>query len=410
MTPYRLARRAEKLSVGFPAPHFPRELPAGTIAFDSGFASPRLLPDLSAVMQEALTARRDDTLQYSPTQGEPELRQWIARSMNEDGSRLAAENILITNGAKHGIELMCRLMLDTDDAVVVTAPTYFTAIPIFRNFGARFIEVGQDDHGMLVDDLAAKLGERRAAGAAAPKMIYNVADFHNPSGLTMPLSRRRRLVELAAEHGSLLIEDTPYRRVRFEGADIPTLHALDDRGIVVHVGTFSKLIAPGLRIGWIAAEASLIARLIQLKSDGGSSALLQRAIYDFCRSPAFPEHIARVRDTYRAHRDAAMASLAAEIPEAQVIAPEGGYYVWVRLPERIDGDELARRAAAAGVNIIPGSKFFAGDGGYPKNCNPARHHIRLSYSYESPDRIAEGVRRLADVYRTLAHADAVRAG
>lgn len=401
MSAYRFARRAAKLSTSFPAPHFPSELPADAVLFDSGFAAPQILPDLTGFAQDALTTHREEALQYAPPQGQPELRGWIAGMMNEDGCSLTADNILIVNGAKHGIDLICRLLLDESDAVVVTAPTYFTAIPILRSFGAEFIEVGHDDDGILVGQLDEALARRRAEGLALPKFIYNVADFHNPTGATMTAARRQALIDLATRDGIPIIEDTPYRAVRFEGETVPSLKALDPGNLVLHVGTFSKLVAPGLRIGWIAAEPALIARLMQLKSDGGSSPLVQRIIYEFGRSPAFAEHVKIVQDVYRERRDRMIAAVAAHLPGVSLGVPEGGYYVWLTLPTQIDGDRMAAGAAELGVNLIPGSKFFAGSGGFPGNAGPPRNHIRLSYSYATPAQIDEGVARLATVYKSL---------
>ena len=398
----RLARRAAALPTNFPAPHFPSELDDGVIPFDSGFAAPQLLPDLVSFAIAALTTYREQSLQYSPTHGEPQLRGWLADLMNQDGCRVDGDNILIVNGAKHGIELICRLLLDEGDAVVVTAPTYFSAIPIFRSFGVDFVEIGQDDAGIDVAALESELSRRKAAGLAPPKLIYNVADFHNPTGATMTEARRRALIDLADRENVPVLEDTPYRRVRFEGDTVPSLKALDRSGIVLHVGTFSKLVAPGLRIGWIVADHEVIARLIRLKSDGGSSPLVQRMLYEFGTSPAFAEHVERVRDVYRDRRDAMIAAVERELPGIRLTAPEGGYYVWVILPSNVDGDTVAAQAAAQGVNLIAGSTFFATPlGGYPANGVSARNHIRLSYSYTTPEQIDEGVARLGKIYRGL---------
>jgi 2-aminoadipate transaminase len=392
----RLARRAQGLSTAFPAPHFPSELGAEVIAFDSGFAYPGVFPELAAIAAEALTVHRDETLQYAPPQGQPALRAWIADYMTRDGCDVAAEDVLVVNGAKHGIDLICRLLLDEGDTIVVTAPTYFTAIPIFRSFGAEIIEVEQDEDGLIVSDLEDLFGRMRAEGRPLPKFIYNVSDFHNPTGAAMSLARRRALVALAAREGVWIIEDNPYRRVRFEGEALPTLKALDQTGVVFHVGTFSKLVAPGLRIGWVAAEPELIARLMQLKSDGGSNPLIQRIIYDFCRSDAFEAHARQVQDLYRSHRDRIVAALARELPEIRLTAPEGGYYVWLTLPGHLDGDAVAREAAALGVNVIAGSKFFANAApAFPRNRASGKNHIRLSYSFAGLDQIDAGVRRLA---------------
>lgn len=397
-----LARRAAGLTTAFPAPHFPSELGEGVIAFDSGFADPLLFPNLVDIAAEALTTHAGVTLQYSTPQGEPMLREWIAGYMRADGCDVQADHILIVNGAKHGIDLTCRLLLDEGDGVVVTAPTYFTVIPILKGFGAELYEVGQDDEGISVTELGALFHRLRSEGKALPKFVYNVSDFHNPSGVTMSVARRRALIRLCADNDVYIVEDNPYRRVRFEGEEIPTLKALDTDDVVIHVATFSKLIAPGLRIGWVAAHPHLIARMMQLKSDGGSNPLIQQIVYDFCNSPAFEAHATMVQDAYRAHRDRMVAAFARELPEAKIQVAEGGYYVWVALPAGVDGDALARKAAEDGVNIIPGSKFFANVGGHPANDRPGRGHVRLSYSFATLEQIDEGVRRLGRAYRALA--------
>jgi 2-aminoadipate transaminase len=398
----RLARRARELTTAFPGPHFPSELADTVIAFDSGFAAPELLPDLTAFATHALTTCRRETLQYSPGQGQPELREWLSGYMTEDGCDVRADNLIIVNGAKHGLDLLSRLLLDEGDAIVVTAPTYFSAIPIFRSFGIEFVEVTQDDEGLNVVELEALLAMRKAELLAPPKFIYNVADFHNPSGLTMSEARRAALIALARREKIVVIEDSPYRRVRFEDRAVPLLKALDEDDLVMHVGTFSKLIAPGLRIGWVAADRHTIARLIQLKSDGGTSALLQRIVYEFCRSPTFTTHQARVRETYRTRRDRMVAALRRGLPDARLIVPEGGYYVWLTLPNGIDGDLFAKRAAAVGVNLIPGSKFFADQNARPNGQRARLNHVRLSYSFATPDQIDEGVRRLSQMYPSVA--------
>lgn len=395
-----LARRAAGLSTAFPAPHFPAELDPGVIPFDSGFAFPPLLPDLTAFALAALTTHREECLQYSAPQGHPELRDWLAGYMNADGCNLSANNILIVNGAKHGIELICRLLLDEGDSIVVTAPTYFTAIPIFLSFGVQFIEAGHDRDGLVVEELEQMLELLRSEGRRLPKFIYNVVDFHNPTGVAMSRVRRQALVDFSVRHGIPIVEDNPYRRVRFDGEPLATLKALDPAGEVLHVGTFSKLIAPGLRIGWIAAHPHLIARLLQLKSDGGSNPLIQRIVLDFCRSETFVAHTQRVQTTYREHRDRMVAAVRRELPQVSIDIPQGGYYLWLTFPPGVDGHAIAQQAARSGVNIIPGSRFFVPRGDAPRRERTLpRNHVRLSYSYATLDQIDEGVRRLASVCR-----------
>ncbi len=390
-----LARRAARLSPSLPAAHFPSELAAGVISFDSGFAHPPLMPDLGECAIAAAGRYRGQSLQYSGRAGLLDLRESIAAQMRADGAPADPRDIMLVNGAKHGIELACRLLLDEGDCIAVTAPTYFTAIPIFRSFGVQFLEVTQDAEGLRVDELAEAIEQRRADGRALPKFVYDMPDFHNPTGITMSLARRRALLELAQRYGMLVLEDSPYRSVRFEGEPVPTLRSLDGGERVIHIGTFSKLIAPGLRVGWVHARKDLLARMMQLKSDGGSSAFMHRLVAEFCRSPAYTEHAAKVRNVYAAHRDRMLAALARELPDVKWTRPEGGYYVWLTLPPGVDGGELATNAARHGVNIIPAQKFHAGERPYPRNC------VRLTYSFPTLEQIDEGVGRLARVMRSM---------
>jgi 2-aminoadipate transaminase len=393
-----LSRRAARLTATLPS-----SPPTTNIAFDSGHASPIVLPDLTAEAEQALTDHRAETLQYAPRPGLPELRERIAQLMREDGSQASVEQILVTNGAKHAIELACRLLLDEGDSIVVTAPTYFTSIPIFRSFGVSFVEVRQDEHGLDVDDLEAHLAQMKQAGLRLPKFVYNVPDFHNPTSLTMSLERREALLDLAVKHQLFIVEDSPYRRIRFEGDPVPPLFGLDRHERVLYMGTFSKLMAPGLRVGWVAAAPGMIARMIQLKSDGGSCPLTQRMIVEFCNAGKLASHIERVQATYRDNRDAMAAAVEREIPEASFTVPLGGYYLWLTLPETVSGDKLAAAASEGGVTVIPGSRFYARSDGSAR-----RNQLRLAYSHATHDEIEEGVRRLASTYRAItARADVV---
>lgn len=367
------ARRAERL-----APTLPASVPTGTIGFDSGHAFPGVLPDLTREAELALTRDRAETLQYAPRAGLPDLRAWIAGYMS---AGVTHDHILVTNGAKHALELVCRLLLDEGDAVVVTAPTYFSAIPILRSYGATFMEVPQDDAGLDVSALEHL--------PRTPKFIYNVPDFHNPTGITMSLERREALIAFARKRGILIVEDSPYREVRFEGTLPPSLKALGG-DTVLHLGTFAKLMAPGLRVGWAAAPPPMIARMAQLKTDAGSCPLTQRIILEFLTAGRLPEHIRRVQEAYRSNRDHMVAAVRREMPSAAFVEPHGGYYLWLTLPEGTNGDMVAACAAENDVAIIAGSRFYANPG--PK------HHIRLAFSHATHDEIDDGVHRVAEAF------------
>ena len=385
-----LARRAAGLTPAASAP------PADTIAFDSGHAFPAVLPDLTREAEQALTRYRAETLQYGPRTGLAPLRRWIAERMTADGARIAPEQVLVTNGAKHALELVCRALLDEGDAVVVTAPTYFSAIPILRSFGVRFLEVPQDGEGLDVSALRDTLSRARREGLSV-KFVYNVPDFHNPTGVTMSLARRRAWLDLAAELGIWVVEDSPYRSVAFDQAPPPPMVALDPAGVVLHLGTFAKLLAPGLRIGWATGPLDLVGRMALLKTDAGTSPLSQRIALEFCAGGRLPEHTTRVQRTYRDLRDRMVAAVRRELPGIALDVPGGGYYLWLTLPADVDGAELEARAREAGVSIIGGHRFFArSDAGHPAN------HVRLAYSHATPEEIDEGIRRLATALRPLA--------
>lgn len=391
-----LAKRAARLIPNLPAPE-----PVDVISFGSGHGCPAVFPDLTEEAKSALNKYRHETLQYGPTLGLPEMREWIARHVTENGARdIDADNVLVVNGAKNGLGLIGRLLLDEGDTVVVTAPTYFTCIPIFKTFGVNFLEVSQDEEGIVVSELEGLLAKIAHEGKALPKLIYNVPDYHNPSGITMSLRRREALVRTAEKYGIYVVEDSPYRKVRFEGEQLPIVKAFDGNGTVLVLGTVSKLVAPGMRVGWIVASKDLIARLAQLKSDLGTSPLAQRIVLEFVASEnRLEDHTRNVQATYKKHRDAMVAALRRELPEIRFTVPRGGYYIWATLPRGIDAEKLALRAFQEKVGIIPGAKFFAGKG--PKGEGAPTNHIRLCYSHAEPEEIEEGIRRLARAVRSM---------
>lgn len=376
--------------------------PSASIAFDSGHACTDLLPDLSSAGEIALTKYRAETLQYSGRAGVMDLREYVASYMNEDGARLAPEDIMIVNGAKQGLDLICRLLVEPGDSIIVTAPTYFTGIALFRNFKINFIEVGQDENGIDTDEMEEKLTSLRRNDRKLPKFVYNVPDFHNPTGITMSRQRREALLAVARRHGLFVVEDSPYKKIRFRGSEDASLKAIDDQNTVFGVGTFSKLVAPGLRVGWVATSRSNISRMMQLKSDGGTCPLTQRMIVEFCRSGALTTHIKKVRETYAVKCRRMADALRREMPAASFVEPDGGYYIWLTLPSHVDGDAFASRANESGVVVLPGSLFFA----KPARDNPSSggerlNTARLAFSHASLREIDEGVAKLAAVLRSF---------
>ncbi len=394
-----LARRAARLGD-------PLHRDAGTaISLDSGYAFPGVFPDLREASERALTMHRSESLQYGQPFGLPAMREWIAAYMRDDGVDVRSDDVLVVNGAKHGLELICRLLADEGDCVVVTAPTYFSAIPILRSFGLEFLEAAQDEEGMDVEELTRTLNDRKRRGQAPPKFIYDVPDFHNPTGLTMSRRRREALLDVASANGVPIVEDSPYRRLRFEGTREPSLRALARNGTVLSLGTFSKLLAPGLRVGWISAERGMLTRMARLKSDGGTCPLTQRIIVEFFSDGGLQRHLDRARAAYAAHRDAMVQAVRRQLADVEFTVPRGGYYLWLKFPIGADTDAIVERAHSAGVSAIAGSVFFAADDeSSAKRRGVPKRFMRLAYSHATPHEIEDGIERLARAYKECAAA------
>lgn len=391
MSPLRFARSAETLGSSV-YDHAP-----GAMLLSVGSAYPPILPDVS---QEAAAAASDpaSSMQYGPLMGLDDLRDIIAGYVAEDGVSCSREQVLITNGAKHATELACRTFADPGDAVIVSAPTYMTTLQCFRNLGVNLIGIPQDDEGLSTDVLAQRLSTMAGNGQPMPRLLFDVPDFHNPTGITMSLERRRALIALAARYGFAIVEDDPYRRIRFEGDAIPPLKALDEHGVVIAVGTVSKILSPGLRVGWAIAETDIVRRMAMQKSDGGSSPFNQRIVASLMRSNRLKEHIDVVTAHMREHRDAMLDALAEHLPDASVRRPQGGYFLWVELPAGTSADAVVQRAEELGVEVGSGRRSFP-------EADPG-NFLRLSYSFVGPDEIRDGIRTLGAAYRDVVKAQA----
>lgn len=383
----RYARRAAGLAA-------PAEDEAHLISFGSGDAYPEGLPDMGDLARAAASSHRTETMQYAPRLGLGEMREWIVEYVAREGVKITADHVIVVNGAKHAIDLVCRVFLDPGDLVVVTTPTYKSAISIFRGHELDYVEVPLDEEGLDVGALGDRLAARERAGQRMPKLVYDVPEFHNPTGITMTAERRRALLALADRYDLMVVEDDPYRRIRFEGESVPPIQAFDVEGRAIGIGTFAKLVAPGLRIGWLTASPEVVGKLSAFKADGGSCPLTQRLILEYVKAGRLEPHIGDVRGIYRGQRDVMMGALQRYLPGTTWRVPQGGYYIWLRLPEQVSGDALARAAIARGVKVLPASDFYATRG--PAN------YVRLAYSYASPSEITEGVRRLGEAFREVA--------
>ncbi len=358
------------------------------ISFAGGLPAPEFFPTgrLAGIAREVLTADGRRALQYSTTEGHPPLRARIAERINaHSGTRCTADDIVITSGSQQGLDLTGKLFLDEGDEVLCESPTYLSVIAAWNVFRPRWVEVPTDDEGM---DIAAL--EERLEKCARPKLIYVIPNFQNPSGRTWSLERRRRLMDVAVRRGVPVVEDNPYGELRFEGEPLPSLKSLDRQGLVVTLGTFSKIFCPGLRLAWLVADRAIREKIVILKqgTDLHTSTLSQMMVAAYMDRYDLDEDVRRIRDAYRIRRDAMLEAIEAEMPGGvRVTRPAGGLFLWAELPEGVDARDLLDRCVARDVAFVPGEAFFP-NGGH-------KNTIRLNFSNMPPDRIAEGIRRIA---------------
>ena len=384
MTDHRYARRAEVLGESV-YDHTP-----GTIVLNSGLAYPPLLPDVVREAMEAVRDRPGESLQYGPLMGLDDLRDEIAAFVAADGVTCDRENVLVTYGAKSALDLACRVFVEPGDRIIVTRPTYLTALQIMRCHGVSFLDVGQDGEGLDTGELEAKLVRLRRNGERMPKLLFDVPDFHNPTGITTSAVRRQRLVDLAERYGFVILEDDPYRRLRFEGEPVPPVKTFDRAGVVVALGTVSKILAPGLRVGWAIGPKEVVDRMAMQKADGGSNPFAQRIVAELMRGNKMAKHVDELSAEMRRHRDAMVEAFRDFLPEAEVRVPQGGYFLWAALPEGTDAETVARIALDRGAEVSSGRLCFPNE--------VPGHHLRLAYSFVDTGAIRKGVRRLGDAY------------
>jgi DNA-binding transcriptional MocR family regulator len=352
------------------------------ISFAGSYPAKDLMPveAFRSAMTEVLAEAGAEVLSYGPTAGHAALRGAIADDMRKKGSRVVAEDILVTNGSQQGLDLIFRAFVDPGDPVVLEEPTYTGARSVLHSLGARPIGVPVDDEGIRTDLLAAALERHR------PRLIYVQPTFHNPTTAVLPEARRREILSLAARYRCLVVEDDWGGDLRFEGADLPTLHALDGGRRVIYVSTFSKKLLPGVRVGWVAAPPAVLERLIMLKQieDCGTSPLVQAALHSFLAAGGLATHLRRVRPAYRERRDALLTALERHFPrQATWTRPVGGLFVWVTLPDGIDSADLLADARTKGVLFNEGDLFHVEGGG--------RRTLRLSYGGVGTSQIQAGI-------------------
>ena len=359
----------------------------GVINFSGGFPDHALFPTqtLHALMDKLLHDDAAVALQYAPSEGIASTREVLCEQIGRrQGRRPGDAELMVTSGGIDAITLIAKSMLDAGDTVLVEEPSYVGAVTGFTSFDGTVIGVPVDDGGLDVDALAAVL-----ASGARPKLLYTIPEYQNPTGWTLAADRRAALVELCRRHGVLVVEDVAYRELGFAGNPAPSLWSLAP-DVVVQIGTFSKTFFPGVRLGWAAGPAEIIAQMVFAKqnSDQCSGALGQRLLEEFIRAGLYDDHVVRARELYRSRAEVMTGALAASLAgtPATWSRPAGGFFSWLRLPG-VDTTELAARARDENVAFVPGAGFFAGA--------PDTEHVRLSYSRVSEPDIVEGIARLA---------------
>ncbi len=354
------------------------------ISFAGGLPAPELFPvrEFREACEFILQEMPERALQYGVTQGELPLREYLAETVRKYGVPATTENTLITNGSQQALDLIGRTFIDEGDIVVTESPTYLGAIQAWRPYNPTFLTVPIDQHGMQVDLLEETIRGKKV------KFIYILPNFHNPAGTTLPLERRQKLVEIAARHGAFIVEDDPYGELRFEGPDIAPIVSLHKEN-VLYLSTFSKTLAPGIRLGWVIAPEAVTNKLVLTKqgTDLHTSTFVQYVANDICQRGILKRHVQKIRRAYRERRDAMLAALEREFPaQATWTRPEGGLFLWVWLPEQIDVEPLFRKALEEKVAFVPGYAFYPNGGG--------RNTMRLNFSCMGPDKITEGIQRL----------------
>jgi 2-aminoadipate transaminase len=367
------------------------------ISFAGGMPAPDVFP-VEEFTEACIRVLRDygaQALQYGSTEGYLPLREMIARHTERYGINISPENLLITSGSQQALDLLGKIFINRGDRILVESPTYLGALQAWNAYGAEYVTVPFDENGMITDALEDAL-------RAGPKFIYALPNFQNPTGSTLSLERRKKLIELADTYGVPIIEDDPYGQLRYEGEHLPPVVALDSeyrdncdlcyRGNVIYLSTFSKILAPGIRLAWVVAPPEVIRKLVQAKqgADLHTSTFNQIVAHEVSRGGFLDHHIKLIRKVYGERRDVMLAALDRYFPpEADWTHPQGGLFLWGTLPEYLNTSELIKEAVEQKVAFVPGAPF------YP--CGGGQTTMRLNFSYATPDKITEGISRLGRV-------------
>lgn len=366
---------------------------AERISFTFGFPDRESLPNASVIeaTERALGSNLEWALQYGKTTGVPELADALLAKLQRDQKIIAGrENLIVTAGGSQALQLVLDLLVDPGDVVIAEAPTWMGFLDAVRNVQGRVETVPLDEHGLNVDALEALLRDLAARGVT-PKFIYVIPNFQNPSGISTTIERRRRIAELAAEYGTLVLEDDAYHDLRYEGERLPPIYTMDPTGGTMYLGTMSKIMGAGMRIGWLVAQEPIINGAARLKIDGGTSIFGSYVAADWI--PAnLDNHIDLLKGIYRRRRDLMLAALERHMPEGTTWTnPDGGFFIWLTLPGSVDATAIRPHARELGVEFLPGTTCFADGSG--------ANTIRLSFSFARDHEIEPGIEILAGVIR-----------
>lgn len=368
------------------------------ISFAGGLPAPECFPveELAAATERLLVEKPVGALQYGPTEGYRPLREWLTRHLAAMDVTVPLEQVLVTSGSQQALDLLGKLLIDPGALVAVEEPTYLGALQAWQSYQPRYVTLPMDDKGLIVSALADRLAQ-----GVRPRFLYLVSSFQNPTGVTLAAERRHQLLELAAAYQLPIVEDDPYGELYYDGQRPSPLAALDVQlhgalRHVVYLSTFSKLLAPGLRVGWVAAPEELVSKIVHAKQgiDLHTGSLSQAVAFEVCRDGLLARHVPFIRQTYHARRDAMLAALDESMPtDVTWTRPAGGMFLWLTLPAHIDTVTLLQAALEEHVAFVPGASFHANGGG--------SNTMRLNFSHSNPERITEGVRRLATAIRAM---------
>lgn len=362
------------------------------ISFAGGLPASELFPveEMKKVSVKVLDENGEEALQYSGSQGYLPLRNHIAKRMNEKGkTNVKAEDILVTSGSQQALDFAGNVFLDEGDIVLCESPSYLGALNAFKGYKPRIMEVPTDKEGMITEELEKMLKEN-----AKVKFIYVIPDFQNPTGVTWSLDRRKKFMEVVNKYEIPVIEDNPYGELRYEGEFLPALKSFDTKGLVIYLGTFSKIFCPGYRLGWTCASKDILQKFITCKenSDLQTSTIGQRELSKYIDDYDLDEHVEKIKSTYKKRRDLMLDCMEKEFPEGVSFThPHGGLFTWVKLPEKLNAQDLMKKCVENKVAYVPGGFFF------PEGNK--ENYFRLNYSSSKEEKIVEGIKRLGDVLK-----------